>query len=197
MARLDRLSRRDQARLALADLRQLQALAENPSADALPALRDNLANLETHLAATQRIARPFLGLAPLLGWLPQIGPTVRDAPQLLAMGIELAGGGRQALDALMPVVDLLGQRGQGELLSRALPLIAAARPELAAADTRVARAEALAAQVRGPLHPKLAPAVGAPESSPAARARRAEGRSGRANPAGHKRSPYLLATGTE
>jgi len=27
-----------QARLALADLRQLQALAENPSADALPAL---------------------------------------------------------------------------------------------------------------------------------------------------------------
>ena len=93
----------------------------------------------------------------MLGWLPEIGPTVRDAPQLLAMGIELAGGGRQALDALMPVVDLLGQRGQGELLSRALPLIAAARPELAAADTRMARAEALAAQVRGPLHPKLAP----------------------------------------
>ncbi len=92
-----------------------------------------------------------------MGWLPEIGPTVRDAPQLLAMGIELAGGGRQALDALMPVVDLLGQRGQGELLSRALPLIAAARPELAAADTRMARAEALAAQVRGPLHPKLAP----------------------------------------
>ena len=104
----------------------------------------NLANLETHLAATQRIARPFLGLAPLLGWLPEIGPTVRDTPQLLEMGIELAGGGRQALDALMPVVDLLGQRGQGELLARALPLIAAAGPELAAADTRLARAEALA-----------------------------------------------------
>jgi hypothetical protein len=146
-----------QARLALADLRQLQALAENPSADALPALRDNLAALETHLSATQRIASPFLGLAPWLGWLPEIGPTVRDAPKLLAMGIELAGGGRQALDALMPVTDLLGQRGQGELLSRALPLIAAARPGLATADARLARAEALAAQVRGPLHPKLTP----------------------------------------
>jgi len=146
-----------QARLALADLRQLQALAENPSADALPALRDSLADLETHLSATQRIARPFLGLAPLLGWLPEIGPTVRDAPQLLEMGIELAGGGRQALDALLPVTELLGQRGQGELLSRALPLIAAARPELAVADMRLARAETLAAQVRGPLHPKLAP----------------------------------------
>ena len=51
--------------------------------------------------------------------LPEIGPTVCDAPQLLAMGIELAGGGRQALDALMPVVDLLDQRSQGEPLSRA------------------------------------------------------------------------------
>jgi len=148
-----------QARLALADLRRLQALAENPSAEALPALRDGLADLETHLSNTQGMARPFLGLAPLLGWLPEIGPTVREAPQLLAMGIELAGGGRQALDALMPVTDLLGQRGEGELLARALPLIAAARPELAAADMRLARAEALAAQVRGPLHPKLAPQV--------------------------------------
>jgi hypothetical protein len=36
-------------------------------------------------------------------------------------------------------------------------MIAAARPELAAAETRLARAETLAAQVRGPLHPKLAP----------------------------------------
>ena len=95
--------------------------------------------------------------AAWLGWLPEIGPTVCDAPQLLAMGIELAGGGRQALDALMPVVDLLDQRSQGEPLSRELPLPAAARPELAAADTRLARAEALTAQVRGPLHAKLAP----------------------------------------
>jgi hypothetical protein len=146
-----------QARLALADLRQLQAVANNPSVDALPAVRDHLADLETHLAATQRIGRPFLGLAPHLGWLPEIGSTLRDAPQLLEMGLELAGGGRQALDALTPLVELLGQRGQGELLARALPVIAAARPELAAADVRLARAEELAAQMRGPLHPMLEP----------------------------------------
>ncbi len=113
------------------------------------------------------------------------------------MGIELAGGGRQALDALMPVADLLGQRGQGELLSRALPLIAAARPELAAADTRMARAETLAAQVRGPLHPKLAAAVGTFESSPAARACRAEGRSGRAIAVGYEQSSYLSGARAE
>ncbi len=146
-----------QARLAVADLRQLQALAENPTPSALPVLRGNLAALETHLSATQSAAGPFLKAAPLLGWLPQIGPTVRDAPSLLTMAIELAGGGRQALDALAPVTDLLEQRGQGDLVARALPAIADAGPQLAAADKRLARAEALRRQVRGPLHPKLAP----------------------------------------
>jgi len=148
-----------QGRLALADLLQLQALAENPKPDALPALRASLANLEAHLLGTQAAARPFLWLAPRLGWLPEVGPTVRAAPPLLEMGIELAGGGRQALDALLPVSDLLGQAGGGDLLGQALPIIAAAAPQLAAADARLARAEALRGQVVGPLHPRLAPQV--------------------------------------
>jgi len=148
-----------QARLALADLRQLQALVENPKPDALPTLRESLAGLEAHLTATQAAARPFLWIAPRLGWLPEVGPTVRDAPALLAMAIELAGGGRQALDALLPVSDLLGKAGGGDLLGQALPIIAAAGPELAAADARLARAEALRGQAQGPLHPRLAPQI--------------------------------------
>jgi hypothetical protein len=148
-----------QARLALADVRQLLALAEAPSPQALPALRASLADLESHLAGLRKEATPFLKVAPLLGWLPQVGPTLRDAPPLLDMAIELAGGGRVALDALMPVVDLLEGRGEGDLLARALPVIAAAAPQLAVADERLGRAEALRAQVRGPLHPRLAPQV--------------------------------------
>ena len=145
------------AREALADLRQLEALAVRPSTDALPALRANLAGLETHLAATQAAGRPFLAVAPALGWLPQVGPTVRDAPALLAMAIELAGGGREALEALAPVTELLNQRGQGDLLARAVPALQAAAPGLAPAEARLVRAEALRATIRGPLHPKLAP----------------------------------------
>jgi hypothetical protein len=148
-----------QRRLMLADLRQPPTLAENPPAQALPALRNGLADPETHLSTTQPTTTPFLDLAELLGRLPVVGPTVRDRLQLLAMGVELIGGGRQAVGALLPVAALLEQRGQGELLARALPLIASAGPELAAADTRLARAETLAAKVRGPLLPNLAPQI--------------------------------------
>ncbi len=141
---------------ALADLRRLQAVAEHPTPDALPVLAADLAALETHLTAAQAAGRPFLAVAPAFGWLPQVGPTVRDAPALLTMAVELAGGGRQTLDALAPVTELLSQRGQGDLLARALPALQAAAPALVPAEARLARAEALRATIRGPLHPKLA-----------------------------------------
>ncbi|PKO23486.1 MAG: hypothetical protein CVU38_03800 [Chloroflexi bacterium HGW-Chloroflexi-1] len=146
-----------QAQLALGDLKQIEALAKDPSPAALPALRDDLAALEAHLTATRAAASPFLWLAPGLGWLPEIGPTVRAGPPLLEMAIELAGGGREALDALAPVTDLSGE--DGDLLARAVPALEAAAPGLAAADSRLAKAEALRAGVQGPLHPKLAPQI--------------------------------------
>ncbi len=148
-----------QARLVLADLRGLQALAAQPQLNTLPALRQNLAGLEAHLQGVQAAGRPFLWLAPRLGWIPEFGPTLRDAPQLLEMALELAGGGRMALDALLPVTDLLAQGGQADPLGRALPALVAAGPQLAAADARLARAEALRGQVQGPLHPRLAPQI--------------------------------------
>ena len=146
-----------QAQLALGDLRQLEALAQDPSPAALPALRDDLAALETHLTATRAAAGPFLWPAPALGWLPQIGPTVRDGPPLLDMAIELVTGGRLALDALAPVTDLLGE--EGNLLARAVPALEAAAPGLAEADRHLAKAEALRATIEGPFHPRLAPQI--------------------------------------
>jgi len=147
------------ARLALADLRQLQALAADPQPQALPALRQSLAGLEEHLIATRAAARPFLWLAPGLGWIPEYGPTLRDAPALLDMAIELAGAGRQALDVVAPLADLPGRSGQGEWIGQMLTAISAAGPQLEAADARLARAEALRQRVQGPLHPRLVPQV--------------------------------------
>ncbi|MGC8780034.1 MAG: DUF4012 domain-containing protein [Anaerolineae bacterium] len=145
------------ARLALGDLRRLQALAEDPGLQALPVLRQSLADLEGHLTVARAAARPFLWLAPALGWVPEYGPTLRDAPTLLDMAIELAGAGRQALDVMAPLAELPGRAGQGEWIGQMLAAIAAARPQLAAADERLARVGALRQQVRGPLHPRLAP----------------------------------------
>ena len=144
------------ARLALADLNRLQALADAPSPAALPTARGDLAALETHLGAVRSAGRPFLWLAPKLGWVPRYGPTLAAAPALLDMGVELAGGGREAMDALAPLTDRLGS-GQGfDLLAAALPVISAAAPQLAEADARLARAQELRAGIADDLHPRLA-----------------------------------------
>ena len=144
------------ARLALADLNRLQALADAPSPAALPTARDDLAALEVHLVDVRSAGRPFLWLAAKLGWVPRFGPTLAAAPALLDVGVELAGGGRGAMDALAPLTDRLGS-GQGfDLLAAALPVISAAAPQLAEADARLAQAQKLRAGIAGDLHPRLA-----------------------------------------
>jgi len=145
-----------QARLVLADLDRLQALAAHPSPAALPGLRDDVAALETHLTAVRAATRPFLWLAPRLGWVPRYGPTLRAAPALLDMAVELAGGGRQALDALAPLTGGLGSGKATDLLAEALPAISAAAPQLAQADARLAHAQELRASIGDGLHPRLA-----------------------------------------
>ncbi len=147
------------ARLALADLRRLQALAADPQPQALPALHQTLAGLEAHLTTTRAAARPFLWLTPALGWVPEYGATLRDAAVLLDMAIELAGAGRQTLDVVAPLADLPGRPGHGEWIGQMLTAIAAAEPQLAAADVRLARVEALRRQAQGPWHPRLAPQI--------------------------------------
>ena len=143
-------------RLALADLNRLQARADAPSPAMLAAARSDLAAVETHLGTARSAGRPFLWLMPKFGWVPRYGATLAAAPLLLDMGVELAGGGRQTLDALAPLTEELGD-GQGfDLLAAALPVIAAVAPQLAAADTRLARAQALRASIQGELHPRLA-----------------------------------------
>ncbi len=145
-----------QARSALTDLRSIEVIARDPGLESLPALSEHLTSLETHLKATQRAARPFLWLARRLAWLPQIGPNVQALPPLLEIALELAGAGRQAVAVLMPAAEMTGQPGEGELLSRAVPALAAAAPQLASIETRLARAEELRATLSGPLHPRLA-----------------------------------------
>ncbi len=143
-------------RLALADIDRLQTLVDGGSGAALPTARADLAALETHLSAARSAGRPYLWLASKLGWVPRYGATLTAAPALLDMGVALAGGGREALDALAPLTDKLGD-GQGiDLLAEALPVIAAASPQLQDVDARLARAQELRAGITGDLHPRLA-----------------------------------------
>ena len=146
-----------QFRLALADLRALEALAKSPSAEALPALRTRATALDEHLMAGQEAARPFLAVLPALGWLPGVGPTVRQIPALLTMAAETAGGMHEALDTLGPAFDLLGRPVEGDLLANITGGLASAAPGLAAADARLARAQAAREGIHGPLNRAVAP----------------------------------------
>jgi hypothetical protein len=138
------------------DLASIQSLAADPSFESLPALRENLAALDAHLGTVRAAGRPFLWLAPRLGWLPRYGTDLRSAPALLATAAGLASGGHQALEALSPVTDALGRRGKGDLMAQAVPLLMGAVPALAAADRQIEAAAAARAQISGPLSPGVA-----------------------------------------
>lgn len=144
-----------QMRRAYYDVKRLEALAQTPSVDEFPALRNDLIALETHLTDARTAARPFLWLAPRLGWLPGIGRDVRAVPALLDMALELAHGGHLAVDAAGPLIAGFNQQTKGDLMAQLLPSLAAAGPGLAAANAHLAQAEALRAQVEGPLDPRL------------------------------------------
>ena len=144
------------ARLALADLDRLQALGgDDPSPATFSTARGDLTALETHLTTVRSAGRPFLWLAPKLGWVPRYGPTLAAAPALLDMAVELAGGGREALDVLVPLTNKLDGGQALDLLTEALPVISAAAPQLKDADARLARAQALRAGIPDDLHPRL------------------------------------------
>jgi hypothetical protein len=138
--------------LTLADLNRIEATARTPNPEALAALRGDFAALETHLTTVQAASRPFLWAARGLGWLPRIGPSVRAAPTLLAMSLDLAGAGRLTLDALGPnLAGLNPQTATGQTLTILMQALADAHPALIEADARLARVTAMRATVGGPL----------------------------------------------
>ena len=144
-----------QARLALADLDRLQAALADPQVAAVPAVAADLAALETHLIAARSAARPFLWVAPRLGWLPRVGEEAVAAPVLLDMAVEVAGAGRQAVDALAPVTAALAGDASMGAMPQIVAGLAAAVPALAESNARLAQAAVLRGEVQGPLHPRL------------------------------------------
>lgn len=144
-----------QARAALATLDRLQAAAAAPSLDAVPVLREDLVKLEAQLRGAQQSARPFLWLAPKLGWLPRYGADVAAAPALLEMAVQVSAAGRGAVDALMPALEVVSAGASTAALPQVVSALQAAAPQLAVAEAELATAIALRQGITGPLHPRL------------------------------------------
>ena len=117
------LASQDAAQMSLT---QINALVQGAYADAL---------------AFQAAARPFLALAPYLGWLPKVGGDVQAAPLLVEAGVEAAAAVAIPLERLAPLGHTL-ERASSDPGARqqALLALAQARPDIEQARTHLQRA---------------------------------------------------------
>ena len=136
------------------DLGRIQAVvrSDNPQQSigevlsALPALRADMDDLAG-------AAGPFLALAPYLGWLPEIGPTIQSAPYLLECARHLLRAGETAAEALGPA---LKGSDSGLSLSRLTALLAASRDSWPAVHQELEAGRRARERVdAGHLHPKV------------------------------------------
>ena len=97
------------------------------------------------LEALETAARPFLWLAPHLGWLPRYGPDIQAAPVLLDIALDLTAAGEGVMEPLAPLLDRVagrGASGETSLLEEVTATLAAARPQLIVAQSAVQQARA-------------------------------------------------------
>ncbi len=117
-----------------ADLERLEAMVGGGAEDldveeAVALLHATRADLERLSAA----ARPFLRLAPYLGWLPRYGPDIQAGPALLEIALEVTRAGEIAVEPLVPLLERVQTGGTGPddrgLLEEVTAVAAQAQPE--------------------------------------------------------------------
>jgi hypothetical protein len=102
--------------------------------------------LDADLVALRGAARPFLWMAPYLGWVPWHGADIQAAPDLLDAALTLSGAG---VDVVEPMLPLLVRAADDEaadqqaLLAEVLASLRSARPQLVDALSAVREAQAV------------------------------------------------------
>jgi len=107
-----------------------------------------LRGLQADLACLRTESGGLLVLAPLLGWLPEVGGDAASAPELLEMAEALVNAGVLVSDAMAPLLEGMEEQGttaqsdgQGRLdLAEAVLTLDAAQPVLASAEADLERA---------------------------------------------------------
>lgn len=95
--------------------------------------REDIAVLYDELAFTRPIA-------PYLGWVPRLGPTLVASPHLLEMADAGSEAGALAITSLKPALEIYQREDFGAAsLGELLPVISAAAPELESAGLAVGR----------------------------------------------------------
>lgn len=103
------------------------------------ALESLILGLRQDVVILKRETKPFVGLTPLFGWLPKIGPLMASGPQLLEMadaGSEVAA---HAFQAFKPVLVAMQANTDSQLLPLIVQATSSGREDLAQASAAMTR----------------------------------------------------------
>lgn len=140
-----------------------QGVSSRQAPEVLRRVGQDLAGTREDVEAIQALIGPLLPAGRLLRWVPVHGGDIAAAPELLRVAVGVSHAGEEAVRALLPALDAVGNAKGGTGAARSpleglLPVLVAARPQLYVADIDLARAEvarekidaeALSSQVRG------------------------------------------------
>ncbi|MCP4427472.1 MAG: hypothetical protein GY803_23530, partial [Chloroflexi bacterium] len=124
---------------AAQSLQARQAEAETLLADGLTnidpdAVEAMILGIRRDTVALKTETAVFMPLTPYLEWLPRIGPVIAAAPYLLEMADAGTETAAYALDGFKPALEEISANNKSgaDLIPALMPIIADARPELAA-----------------------------------------------------------------
>jgi hypothetical protein len=104
----------------------------------LEVVAQNVVGLRSEMMALHRDAKPFLWLAPYLGWVPRFGTDIQSAPDLMTLGLNLTQAGELIVDAFSPVFE--AGMDSPQLRQLATSSLMVAQPHLVQAQTLIAEA---------------------------------------------------------
>jgi hypothetical protein len=123
-------------------LDKLQAVADDSVNMRLSEVGENLQEAHSDLRALRSEIALFVPLTQFLGWVPVVGDDLRAAPALLDIALNVTEAGTIAFDGLEPLVTLLDDASvEDQFLAQALRFLSDARPDLQAAQARLAVAQ--------------------------------------------------------
>lgn len=126
-----------------ARLAQAQALAGQPPAEIdLAQIGTLIKGARDDSVALRAAARPFLAVAPYLGWVPIYGGDLQAAPALLDMSVELTTAVATGLDSLKPLEAGVANGTSPSTAGQALAALAQAAPGLEQAGGHLQAARA-------------------------------------------------------
>jgi hypothetical protein len=130
---------------------RVTALTANGLASADPVEADALVmDLRRDVVTLRRELKPFLPLASLFTWLPRVGPLLAETRPLLDMADYGSEAAAYAMRGLGPALAVVQEQEGGSTVTRVIPLLAAAEPDLRRASTALERVVAARAEIEEP-----------------------------------------------